>query len=210
MEVAFKSALWSLGYDPILFLSASLHSIIKEIFQAHFLLIFVHGQESAISSETVTAISLLLSCSESIVSAPLCNIGAGLCKHTSFARWHLANFDSRGRWRDTAGKLLGAGECPLFSLLLWSSCQWGDVYAEHSVVLTLWLVLLAPGRQFPAPQSRPTVSCLPASIYWHSSREVTYSICQLQLTSYGPAPTQDNSKLLCHLLACSYTLASEV
>lgn len=95
-----------------------------------------------------------------------------------------ASFVGRGHWRDTAESRL----LVLVSVLSsGSSCgaAASDEHAEHPVVLTPQLVLLTPWWAVSCSTVGPTVSCLPASVYWHSSGKCP--VCQLQPTSYGPA-----------------------
>lgn len=186
MEIPFKFGLWCLGYDPILSLKASLHSITEEISQAYFLLVLPKEGKSAFSSkEPVTAISLGLS-RFVVLDWTLCTCCLG-----QLARWQALSVDGTGGTLQETGffcwlvsYLSGHQSGGAVELLpaLCKNTQGPSLSGELSWPL---------GLQGFALQSWSVVSCLPASASWYSSGKCP--VCQLQPPSYGLAVAQDNT-----------------
>lgn len=122
---------------------------------------------------------------------PLRDTGVGSRKRVSFASWHNGKLCQQRALQGRCGEQAawaGGRPHPLFLLLKDRCC---DVLAEHPVQLTLQLVSPASRRAVPCSVLYHQVSCLPASVYWHSSGKCP--VWRLQPTSYGPGLAQDDT-----------------
>ena len=174
----------------------SLKRFPRLIFFSHF----VQEQESAFFPRDLATISLLLSGSESIVSALLCDVldGGGCWKHACFAGWHQQVLTVEGTretlqetgfwwWPVSSPLAPPMGQLPLMSVQ--NTLVLAHSPATFAGTLAGSFLLNSHSWQFPA--CRPLSSGTPVG---------SFLFCQLQPPSYGPAPTQDNRTIFSAIL----------